>query len=232
MECGDLHDRRLESRRGEILDTLAAQGLTTAVVNGTSEDDWPAVHALAAAHPAWVLPSFGLHPWFTGRRSPEWKDRLIEQLDNAPGARAGIGEIGLDKWIRGHDLADQTTVFTEQLQLGAARNLPVTIHCIQAWGALIDILEREPLPPRGFLLHAYGGPAEFEIVTRRGEERVRRRFGEKFIACQHAAVGIDQSHALRQHPHLRTADRIDGGGNLAVGVAHANIVEIDQRERS
>ncbi len=159
-----LHDRRFDDRRNEMLDAIASLGLATAVVNGTSEQDWPAVSELAAAHPAWVLPSFGLHPWFAGRRSPAWKERLVERLDNAPGGRAAIGEIGLDKWIRGHDLADQTVVFTEQLRLAAERNLPATIHCLQAWGALVEILEREPLPERGFLLHAYGGPAE---LTRR-----------------------------------------------------------------
>ena len=37
---------------------------------------------------------------------------------------------------------------------------PATIHCLRAWGALDEILRRVPLPRRGFLLHAYGGPAE------------------------------------------------------------------------
>ena len=45
--------------------------------------------------------------------------------------------------------------------LAAARNLPATIHCLDAWGALHDSLRAAPaLPARGFLLHAYGGPAE------------------------------------------------------------------------
>jgi TatD DNase family protein len=44
--------------------------------------------------------------------------------------------------------------------LAAERNLPVTIHCIDAWGALIEALRATPTPSRGFLLHAYSGSSE------------------------------------------------------------------------
>jgi TatD DNase family protein len=152
-----LHDARLVPHHGEILPLLAKLGVQRAVVNGTREDDWPAVAALAAEQP-WVLPSFGLHPWYAPKRSAAWLDALRRQLDANP--RAGVGEIGLDRWIEGHDLADQTDVFTAQLALATERNLPPTIHCIQAWGALRDILRAHPLPCRGFLLHAYGGSLE------------------------------------------------------------------------
>src|SRR5438477_18936 len=92
---------RNESRRRLCLPRL---GVGRAVVNGTREDDWPAVAALAAAQP-WVLPSFCLHPWYAPKRTANWLDGLRQQLDAHP--RAGVGEIGLDRWIKGHDLTDQ-----------------------------------------------------------------------------------------------------------------------------
>ena len=152
-----LHDARLAPHLPAILDALRPLDLRGAVVNGTRENDWSAVASLASEH-AWVLPSFGLHPWYAPQRSPQWLDALRRQLDAHP--RAGLGEIGLDRWIAGHDLDDQRTVFTAQLALAAAENRPATIHCIQAWGALWDVIREHPLPARGFLLHAYGGPAE------------------------------------------------------------------------
>ena len=152
-----LHDTRLAPHLPAILETLRPLDLRGAVVNGTREDDWPAVASLARQH-SWVTPSFGLHPWSASQRSPQWLGTLRRQLDAHP--RAGLGEIGLDRWISGHDLDDQRTVFTAQLAIAAAENRPATIHCIQAWGALWEILRDHPLPARGFLLHAYGGPAE------------------------------------------------------------------------
>ena len=152
-----LHDPRLARHLPAILAELARFGITRAVVNGTREDDWPAVAALARDQP-WITPSFGLHPWHTATRSPHWLAHLCAQLDAHPGA--AIGEIGLDRWIAGHDPEAQREVFTAQLALATERNLPVTIHCLRAWGPLWDILRTHPLPARGFLLHAYGGPAE------------------------------------------------------------------------
>src|ERR1019366_5990338 len=46
------------------------------------------------------------------------------------------------------------------LQIAAARNLPVSIHCLQAWGRLHELLRDHPRPARGFVLHSFGGPAE------------------------------------------------------------------------
>ena len=130
--------------------------ITKMVVNGSCEEDWPAVLALAQQYKQ-VIPSFGYHPWYIKERTANWQNKLIEFLDKAPSA---IGEIGIDRWIENYDLPAQEEVFVWQLRLAAERNLPVSIHCLQAWGRLLEILQREPRPPCGFVLHSYGGPQE------------------------------------------------------------------------
>ncbi len=171
-----LHDARLAPHRAAIFDELRRLGVTNAVVNGTRESDWDAVGALVGtAVPSRPLagisprtaedsgpylistPSYGLHPWYVRERSDAWLEDLRARLTAAP--RAAVGEIGLDRWVEGHDLAVQAPVFTEQLQLAAELHRPATIHCIRAWGALWETLQAHALPA-GFLLHAYGGPAE------------------------------------------------------------------------
>ena len=152
-----MHDARLAPHRGEILAQLSRLSLERAIVNGTREDDWDAVATLCGEH-AFAIPSFGLHPWYIADRTPHWLDSLHKQLYSHP--NAGVGEIGLDRWIKGHDLAAQSEVFLAQLALAAELNRPATIHCLQAWGALDELLRTHPVPKRGFLLHAYSGPAE------------------------------------------------------------------------
>jgi len=125
------------------------------VVNGSCEADWPEVLSLARAHSI-VIPSFGFHPWHVRTRTSRWLDELKRHLDSMPSA---IGEIGLDRWIPDPDLPLQEEMFRTQLRLAAERCLPVTIHCLRAWGSLERILREEPLSSRGFLLHSYGGPA-------------------------------------------------------------------------
>ncbi len=137
-----------------VFATLRVQA---AVINGTTEEDWPEVVAFCREH-AWAIPSFGLHPWFVGQRSPGWQGRLAAILDEHP--TAAIGEVGVDRWIEGHDLGDQLEALADEWALAAEKNRPVTVHCLRAWGALMDFARAAPALPRGFLLHAYGGPRE------------------------------------------------------------------------
>jgi len=138
---------------GVLLD-IDRMNVRQAVVNGTREEDWPAVSALCRRNKA-LVPSYGLHPWYVKNASPNWQTDLIKHLDQSP---AGIGEIGLDRWIENYDLPKQEEVFLWQWRLATERNLPVSIHCLRAWGRLLELLEREPGPGCGFLLHSYGGP--------------------------------------------------------------------------
>lgn len=169
-----LQDDRFAGRQDELLAMAVRAGLERMVVNGTCEADWPLVADLARRHPE-VLPSFGCHPWHLGNRTPRWRETLLHHLDATPNAM--VGEIGLDRWMLGNPerwraygradataappaLAEQEEAFLWQLELAAERNLPVSIHCLEAFGRLFKLLRSRPLPKRGFLLHSYGGPVE------------------------------------------------------------------------
>lgn len=150
-----LQDERLKPHLPSIWPAL--QPIVKMVVNGSCEADWPLVLQLAKEHPGQVIPSFGYHPWYVKERTAEWKRELVFHLDQIPSA---IGEIGLDRWIKDFDTPQQEEVFIYQLRLAAERNLPVSIHCLQAWGRLLEILNHEPRPACGFLLHSFGGSEE------------------------------------------------------------------------
>jgi TatD DNase family protein len=152
-----LQDERLAPQHEAILAALEKEGVVKMVVNGSSQSDWPAVLALARRCPEKVIPSFGCHPWYVKERSADWQAVLLGFLDEVPSA---IGEVGLDRWIKGYDTAQQEEVFIWQLRLAAERNLPLSIHCLQAWGRLLDILRAGPRPACGFLLHSFGGAPE------------------------------------------------------------------------
>jgi TatD DNase family protein len=151
-----LQDGRLKAHLPAVMEAVRAEPIARMVVNGSCEEDWPEVLELARAYPQ-VLPSFGYHPWHIKERTTQWRTQLARFLEAAPSA---VGEIGLDRWIKDHHLVMQEEVFVWQLRLASERGLPVSIHCIQAWGPLMQILRREPRPPCGFLLHSYGGSAE------------------------------------------------------------------------
>jgi TatD DNase family protein len=151
-----LQDHRLKPHLPGIMSAVRGESIARMVVNGSCEEDWPEVLALAREYPQ-VLPSFGYHPWYVKERTLQWQRELARFLDSVPSA---VGEIGLDRWIKDYDLALQEEMFVFQLRLAAERGLPVSIHCLQAWGPLLDILGREPRPTGGFLLHSFGGAPE------------------------------------------------------------------------
>ncbi len=176
----DAHNHLQDERFGGCHETLLAEavaaGVGGMVVNGSCESDWSAVAALAERH-AEVIPAFGLHPWYLRERSTTWLPTLRHWLATVPGSV--IGEIGLDRWMidqperwrRYRDgatlnqaeppgLAEQEEVFVVQLSLAVELNRPVSIHCLQAFGRLLELLKAGPGLRPGFLLHSYGGPAE------------------------------------------------------------------------
>lgn len=160
MNCYDAHnhlqDDRFAGRQKELLAACKKAGIARMVVNGACESDWPQVLALARENKI-TLPSFGCHPWHLHERTPDWLRNLKKFLDEIPSA---VGEIGLDRWKPDLAYEGQEEVFLAQLRLAAERNLPVSIHCLQTWGRLHELLRDNPRPARGFVLHSFGGPAE------------------------------------------------------------------------
>lgn len=160
LEFYDAHnhvqDDRLKPHWSAIWAGVQSESIAAMVVNGSCEKDWPDVLHAAQRHPA-VMPAFGYHPWYVKERTPGWKESLVYYLDQVP---SSIGEIGLDRWIKDYDLPAQEDAFVWQLRLAAERELPVSIHCLQAWGRMLELLQSNPLPRQGFLLHSFGGSAE------------------------------------------------------------------------
>ncbi|XP_052153773.1 uncharacterized protein LOC127771867 isoform X2 [Oryza glaberrima] len=114
---------------------------------------------MAEEYPS-VVPCFGLHPWWVPERSPDWMDSLRRFFSETP--EAAVGEIGLDKGSHGKtiDFGEQVEVFQQQLELAKELNKPVSVHCVRAFGDLLEILKRTGPFPAGVLLHSYLGSAE------------------------------------------------------------------------
>ena len=154
-------------------------------LNSASPSDWPLIseaasESAAGAAAAEIVPFFGIHPWavssqpVTDAAVQTAGDNLAEHLLRH--RLACIGEAGLDRspaHIASFDA--QLRLLKMQLALAADTARPISLHCVRAWGPLLNLLRRfgtpatSPVasisasgpPPRfRFMLHAFYGPAE------------------------------------------------------------------------
>ncbi len=152
-----LQDKRFQGQGIQIVDRARQHGVRWFFCNGTRESDWQAVLELAEASDA-VVPFLGIHPWQVETVSAQWRDRL-ELLVQETGC--GIGETGLDKRCR-VDFHRQERIFLAQLELACMYDRPLVIHCVRAWGRLIELLgpQRSAQNRPSMMIHSFAGSME------------------------------------------------------------------------
>jgi TatD DNase family protein len=151
-----LQDDCFASDLPQVLSRAGNAGVRLLVCNGASQADWPGVLSLAKSNRS-IVPCFGVHPWYAKACNSYWLAELKHFLTAVP---SGVGETGLDRHIQPRDEEAQLEIFRAQLTLAAKLERPITIHCVEAWGLMMEILNsHRPLPER-MLFHSYGGSAE------------------------------------------------------------------------
>ncbi|XP_021895378.1 uncharacterized protein LOC110812819 isoform X8 [Carica papaya] len=163
MKLFDVHchlqDPQIIDKAPKLISTAVDSGVVHFAVNGLSEKDWHLVKEMGERYPS-VVPCFGLHPWYVAERSSQWFDTLKEFFENTPSA--AVGEIGLDKGSQGKKInfVDQVEVFQQQLELAKTLKRPASVHCVRAYGDLLEIMKSKGPFLHGILLHSYLGSAE------------------------------------------------------------------------
>lgn len=151
------HDPRLRGIFASQWWTQNRLDYSLVIVNGTCPDDWERVHQFCSSE-SFLRPAYGVHPWKVHQLPPNWLEDLRTRLEAT--AMASLGEVGLDQWVAGADPALQNQILRPQLELAAELNRPVTFHVLRAWEAFSRLLLDTPLPPAGFLVHAFSGSIE------------------------------------------------------------------------
>lgn len=151
MKYLDAHCHILSAEK--IHDTCS-HGVGALIVNATQPVQWETVAELARKDTC-VYGAIGVHPWYIADLPDGWDFELINALATNPDLM--VGEIGLDK--NRPDFETQESVFCRQLQIAHDLSRVAHIHCVGAWGRMMDILRGVELPP-AMVLHAFSGSPE------------------------------------------------------------------------
>ena len=111
--------------------------------------------ALKNAYPDIMHLMAGLHPCSV-------KDNYLEELSHVENvlknhAIVAIGEIGIDLYWDKSTLNIQKKAFASQIRLAKDLNLPIVIHCRNAFDEIFEVLEKEKSENLRGIFHCFSG---------------------------------------------------------------------------
>lgn len=137
-----------------VFDEARAAGVTRFLVAGTQLDDSRRAARIASEYPG-VVACAGVHPHdaaaFDGNVGP------FREILGQPGVVA-VGEVGLDYYYDRSPRETQRVVFGRFLELAAELDMPVVVHCRDAYEDCLPILVDAAAEGVPLLLHSYTGP--------------------------------------------------------------------------
>jgi TatD DNase family protein len=139
-----------------LLAAMAAARVTHALCIAVNLPDWPAVHALAMAHPN-LYASVGVHPDAEG--TPEPTVEGLVALAARPKVVA-IGETGLDYYRLQGDLGWQRERFRIHIRAARMAGRPLVVHTRAAAADTLSIMRDEGARDAGGVMHCFTESAE------------------------------------------------------------------------
>ena len=142
----------LERTRAAGVETLLAIG------SGTGPERLNAAIPFAEQHD-WIYATVGIHPHEAKLATEEHFEKL-DELAKHPRVIAW-GEMGLDYYYDHSPRDVQQEVFRRQLGQARTAKLPIVIHCRDAWGDCLEMIERDwRSSGLGGILHCFTGTLE------------------------------------------------------------------------
>jgi TatD DNase family protein len=164
---------------------------------------------LASKYPQGVYAAIGLHPGHTWQDMEDPDENGIHKKENFNEPEfekllnpkvVAVGEIGLDYFRLPEDSADAKKIqkenLVQQLAFAKKHNLPVMIHCRDAYEDLLDIFNAE-----------YSGPGIIHSYT--GDWDMAKKFLDKgFYMALNGILLFDKTGRLKEVCKNLPADRI------------------------
>jgi TatD DNase family protein len=163
----------------DVIRTAQKAGVTQCIVPGVDTLSCNLAITLAHEVPNMLFASIGFHPYEAAHRPDVSKLETLVRENNNDSAIVAIGECGLDYHLYKGEQAlgkkqEQKILFEEHLRLANRLNLPVIMHCRDAFDDFFDVLDSVPSMPRG-VIHCFSG----------GLQEIR------FAQQRHLYIGVD-----------------------------------------
>ena len=153
-----LYSEEFDQDRNEMIQRAINNGVSRFFIPAIDSSCTQSMYELEKEYPENIFLMMGLHPTYV-------KDNYLEELQHVEQELAkrkfyAIGEIGIDLYWDKIHLREQQIAFRKQIQLAKQYQLPIVIHCRDAFDEIFEILEAEKSDDLFGIFHCFTGTYE------------------------------------------------------------------------
>lgn len=153
-----LYSEAFDEDRDQMMQRALDAGISRFFVPAIDSTYTEGMLALEKDYPNNVFLMAGLHPTHVKDNYKEELDHVVDMLDKHK--FYAVGEIGIDLYWDKSTLPIQQVAFRQQIQLAKQHELPIVIHCRDAFDEVFEILEEEKADNLYGIFHCFTGSLE------------------------------------------------------------------------
>ena len=153
-----LYIEAFDEDRQQVLDDALAAGVSHFFIPAIDSFYMERMYALEKQHPQRIHLMAGLHPTHVKEDFLNELDQVGRQLKER--AFCAVGEIGMDLYWDKTFIEEQKEAFSKQIQWAKDFQLPIVIHCRDAFDEVFEILETQRSTDLNGIFHCFTGTQE------------------------------------------------------------------------
>lgn len=153
-----LYSEAFDEDRDAMIERAVKTGITRFFVPSIDSSYTSKMYDIESKYPNNIFLMMGLHPTHVKENYKEELAFVEKELNRRE--FAAVGEIGIDLYWDKTYLQAQQEAFRVQIQLAKKHNLPINIHCRDAFDEVFEILEDEKDEKLYGIFHCFTGNYE------------------------------------------------------------------------
>ena len=144
----------------EVIDRAREVGVTHIFMPNIDDSSVDAMLGVCRQYPGYCFPMLGFHPTSVDGDTSIYKVREMKKLLMPGHPYIAIGEVGMDLYWDKSWLKQQQQILDEQIQWALEWNLPLVIHCREAFPQLFEVLRPYRNSSLKGVFHSFTGTAD------------------------------------------------------------------------
>lgn len=153
-----LYSEAFDEDRQQMIQRAIEKGVSRFFIPAIDSSYTSAMYDLEKRFSANVFLMMGLHPTSVKENFRDELDHVSEEFSKRD--FVAVGEIGIDLYWDKSFLPQQIEAFRFQIKLAKEKDLPIVIHCRDAFDEIFDVLEKEKHDNLRGIFHCFTGTKE------------------------------------------------------------------------